>query len=77
VKNSLFLLALSLSLSLSFSPSLSLSLSLFFSLSPNIGQLLAKARFSGGNIKGKKLTFSSCFLGETTYQVRITVRMKG
>ena len=34
----------------------------------NTGQLLAKAKFTGGNIKNGKLVFPCCFLGENCYQ---------
>ena len=34
----------------------------------HIGQLLAKAKFTGGNIKNGKLVFPCCFLGENCYQ---------
>lgn len=32
------------------------------------GQLLAKAKFIGGNLKNGKLVFPCCFLGEMSYQ---------
>jgi hypothetical protein len=38
-----------------------------------LGQLMAKVKIGGGNVKQGKLTFPTCYRGESTYQ---TIMMK-